>query len=180
VGAFLATVPITLAFYQYVPDAGVRYPYPVADVVSFVIGATASWLLYAFFFGFYYAHIRGSTGLAKGINLSIALVVPFLAYRLLTTQAGSDMWQFFLWAAQVFLFCSLIGLIAFDYRALRANGFRGRDLMMVHNIPVLYAYSSTVVAALGSAVIAVVTNRATDLFKFFVDVIAGGSTGAKP
>ncbi len=118
--------------------------------------------------------------MTKGANLCIAIVLPFLAYRLLSTEALKDMWQFLLWAAQVFLFCTLMGLIAFDYRLLRANGFRARDLLAIHNLPVLYAYSSTVAAAVGSAVVAIITNRVTDLAKFFFDVIAGGAAGTKP
>jgi hypothetical protein len=176
IGALLAIPPVIMALYQYA-ERGVRYPYPVADVLRFLMGASASWLLYAFFFGYYYAHIRGTTGLTKGANLCSAIVLPFLAYRLLSTETLQDMWQFLLWAAQVFLFCTLMGLVAFDYRLLRANGFRARDLLAVHNVPVLYAYSSTVAAAVGSAVVAIITNRVTDLAKFFFDVIAvGGAT----
>ena len=179
IGVLLAIPLFILALYQYAPNAGVRYPYPVADVLRFLMGASASWLLYAFFFGYYYAHIRGTTGLTKGANLCIAIVLPFLAYRLLSTEALRDMWQFLLWAAQVFLFCTLMGLIAFDYRLLRANGFRARDLGPFTTCRCSTPTPSTVAAAVGSAVAAIITNRVTDLAKFFFDVIAGGAAGTE-
>lgn len=174
IGVLLVIPLVVIALYQYAPVRGARYPYPVADIVLFLMNAAVNWLLYAFFFGYYYAHIRGTTGLTKGANLCFAIVLPFLAYRLLSTETLTDMWQFLLWAAQVFVFCTLVGLIAFDYRLLRTNGFRARDLLAIHNVPVLFTYSSTMAAAVGSALVAIITNRVTDLAKFFFDVIAGG------
>lgn len=176
-GAVLAAVPVVIAMYQYVPQSTVRYPYPIAGITSFLFQASAQWLLYAFFFGFFYAHLRGASGLTKGINLCAALVIPFFGYRLLSTQNLQDMVPFFLWAAQVFMFCSLIGILAFDYRLLRRHDFRARDLITLHNLPAISAYASTVIAALASGLVALLTNRFTDLARFFIDAIIGAGGG---
>ena len=165
-GALLAAAPVAVGLYQYLPSNQVRYPYPLLAILLFLIEVSVSWLLYAFFLGYYYAHIRGTSGLAKGVNLWIALMIPFTTYRVLSGQSLTDMWPFFLWSGQVFLFCTVLGLVAFDYRVLRTNGFRARDLVPVHNFFALSAYGSTVAAALASALVAVLTNRVPDLVKF--------------
>ena len=78
---------------------------------------------------------------------------------------------FILWAAQLFLFCSLLGLLAVDYRLLRKSGFKFRDLRVVHDLPTLSAYASTVMAALIPGVVALFTGRLTDFVRFFLDTI---------
>jgi hypothetical protein len=170
--SLLAIGPVTIALYEYV-QADLRTVYPILDVVSFLFAASAQWLLYGFFFGFFYAHLRGMSGLSKGIAFCITLIGPFLVYRLLYTQQLNELVPFFLWAAQVFLFCSLMGL-SFDLQLLRDHGHRARDLQTVHNIPALSAYASTVVAAAGSAIAALLSNRLADTAKFFIDSIVGG------
>ena len=107
----------------------------------------------------------------------MALIVPFAAFRLLSTESLTSMWPFFLWAGQVFLFCTLVGLIAFDYGVLRVNGFGGRELLTIHNMLALSAYGSTVAAAVATAVTAIVANRVGDLAKFLVDAVVGGKGG---
>jgi hypothetical protein len=175
-GSLLAAGPIAIALYQYA-QTEVRSPFAVAVIGTFLIQAAAQWLIYAFFFGFFYAHIRGSSGLTKGISFCVAIVTSFLAYRLLSMQDLQELVPFILWAAQVFLFCSLMGL-AFDLQLLRKHGYRARDLKTVHNVPALSAYASTVVAAAASGVAALLSNRFADLAKFFIDAIVGpGTTG---
>jgi len=177
-GAVLASGPFLIALYQFLPYSRVSYPYPLMTLLSFIVSAAASWLLYAFFFGFYYAYLRGATGLTKGIHLFVALALPFAVYRLLNAESLTDMRPFLLWATQLFLFCSLLGLISVDYRLLRANGFRLRDLTAVHNVPALSAYASTVVAALIPTVTALVTGQFKEIVKFFLETVLGVSAGA--
>ena len=170
-GALLALAPLSIALYRYLPNEKVAHSYPLANLLVFLVGAIASWLLYAFFFGYFFAHLRGDTGLAKGIHLFSLVVLPFAALHLLDTSTWEEMRPFVLWAAQVFLFCSLLGLIAFDYGLLRRKGFAANDLRRVHELPALSAYASTAIAAIVPAVLAVVTGRLTDLVSFFLNTI---------
>ena len=143
--------------------------------MSFFVEVSASWLLYAFSLVYYYTHIRGTSGLAKGLSLWVALMIPFTIYRVLNGQSLTDMAPFFLWSGQVFLFCTVLGLLAFDYRLLRNNGFSARDLIPIHNFFTLSAYGSTVVAAVASALVAVITNRVPDLVGFVFQMLGRGS-----
>lgn len=173
-GAVLAAGPFLIALYQFLPHSRVSYPYPLVTLLTFILSAAASWLLYAFFFGFYFAYLRGRSGLTKGIHLFVGLCLPFAVYRLLNAQSLTDMQPFLLWATQLFLFCSLLGLIAADGRLLRSQGFRLRDLTAVHDVPALSAYASTAVAALVPTVIALITNKSGEvIMKFFVETVLG-------
>ncbi|MES1240397.1 MAG: hypothetical protein ABUT39_02155 [Acidobacteriota bacterium] len=176
-GAVLASGPFLIALYQFLPYSRVSYPYPLVTLLVFILSAAASWLLYSFFFGFYYASLRGRSGLSKGIHLFFALGLPFAVYRLLNAQSLTDMRSFLLWATQLFLFCSLLGLIAFDHRLLRSHGFRVRDLTAVHDVPALSAYASTALAALVPTVTALITGKFGELVKFFLETVLGMPSG---
>ena len=67
---------------------------------------------------------------------------------------------------------------AFDYRLLRSNQFRVRDLTAVHNVPALSAYVSTAVAALVPTTIALITGKFGDIMKFFVETVLGMPSGS--
>lgn len=170
-GTLLALAPLSIALYQYLPNKKVIDPYPLAHLLVFLVGAVASWLLYAFFFGYFFAHLRGDSGLTKGIHLFSLMVAPFAVYRLLDTPTLVEMRPFLLWAAQVFLFCSLLGLIAFDYGLLRRNGFSAKDLRRVHDLPALSAYASIALAAIIPVGTAIVTDRLKELVSFFLNTI---------
>ncbi|MFL6293332.1 MAG: hypothetical protein ACJ759_20760 [Thermoanaerobaculia bacterium] len=177
-GAVLAAGPFLIAIYQFLPHSRVSYPFPLMTLLGFILSAAASWLLYSFFFGFYFAYLRGRSGLTKGIHLFVGLFLPFAVYRLLNAQSLTDMRSFILWATQLFLFCSLLGLFAVDYRLLRSNGFRLRDLTAVHNVPALSAYASTAVAALVPTVIALITGKFGEIVKFFLETVLGVPSGS--
>lgn len=176
-GAVLASGPFLIALYQFLPYSRVSYPYPLVTLLVFILSAAASWLLYAFFFGFCFASLRGRSGLGKGIHLFFALCLPFAVYRLLNAQSLTDMRPFLLWATQLFLFCSLLGLVAFDNRLLRNHGFRVRDLTAVHDVPALSAYASTALAALVPTVMALITGKFGELVKFFLETVLGVPSG---
>jgi ABC-type multidrug transport system fused ATPase/permease subunit len=170
-GAALASGPLLIALYQFLPRSRVSYVYPVLTLLDFILSVLATWLLYAFFFGFYFAYLRGRSGLVKGIHLFVGLCLPFAVYRLLSAQPLDDMRFFLLVATQLFLFCTLLGLISVDYRLLRSNGFHLRDLTAVHNIPSLSAYASAAIAALVPTVIALITGKFGEYMKFVLEMI---------
>jgi len=182
-GAILALVPLLISLYEYFPNQQVDYPYPLVDLVAFLIRAPASWLLYAFLFGYCYVHLRGNSGLTKGFYLCIAIVIPFAAYRLLNTESLAQMQSFLLWAVQIFFFCILLGL-SMDYRLLRQNGFRLRDLSAFYSLPTLSFYASTAIAAAAPAIAAVLAQGLgkglSALAAFFFEAVLPGGGGGRP
>ncbi len=170
-GALLALAPVAVALYQHLPHQSVNYPFPLADFVIFLVLASAKWIFYAVFFGALLSRLRGTSGLGKGVGFFFALALPFLIYRVLGTESINEMRLFLLWAGQLFVFCTTLGFLALDYRLLRDSGFGLRDLRIIHNLPALSAFASTVIAAIVPAVAALLAGRVTDLARFFIDSI---------
>jgi hypothetical protein len=134
----------------------VRYPFPLIYLAGFLIWALAKWALYAVFFGYYYPHLRGDTGLAKGLWMSLWVILPQLSWYLVTFQTLADMRDLLLEGSQVFIFFSVLGLLM-DIRVLRANGFRSRDIVTVHNLPRLAVFGSSILTALAPILSSILT-----------------------
>ena len=114
------------------------------------------------------------------MRFSFILAIPFGVYQLLNTPSLAESVPFVFWALQVFTFCSLLGILAIDLRLLRENGFGAGDLKTVHNIPTLSAYLSTIVAALGSTLVAVLTGRLKEVVTFFLDSVLPRVSAGSP
>jgi hypothetical protein len=133
--------------YEFLLSASMRYPFPLTYLTGFLIWALAKWVLYAFFLGYYYPHLRGDTGLAKGLWMSLWVILPQLSWYLVTFQTLEDMKDLLLEGSQIFIFFSVLGLLM-DIRMLRANGFRSRDIITVHDLPRLAAFGSSILTVL--------------------------------
>jgi len=156
IGLLLSLIPMGITAYRYLPSISVRYPFPLTYLASFLIWALAKWVLYAFFFGYYYPHLRGDTGLAKGLWMSLWVILPQLSWHLVTFHTLEDMRNLLLEGSQVFIFFSVLGLLM-DIRVLRANGFRSRDIVTVHNLPRLAVFSSSILTALAPILSGILT-----------------------
>ena|SRR5271157_2108467 len=125
---------------------------------------------YAVFLGFYYTHLRGVSGLGKGVRLAVAVAIPFVALRILNADSLQDMRDFLFWAFQVFLYCSLLGLLG-DYLLLRRAGFPAWNLRVIHNVPTVSAYTTVLVTGLSTTVVTLVNGRLQDVVTFFLNTV---------
>jgi hypothetical protein len=75
----------------------------------------------------------------------------------------------------LFAFCTLLGGIK-DYRTMRAHGFRLRDLLVVHQLPWVSVYATSVAAALVSAVITLLSGQLGEIAKQLISNL-GPSAG---
>jgi len=170
VGALLAAVPLFITLYDYLPERGIAHPYPTSDLLSVLLRSIAGWLLIAFFFGFFYVHIPGRSGLKKGLAVSAAVILPAGVYRLLNVPTLGELRPFLFWMTQVFAFCTLLGGVS-DYRTLHKYGYKLRDLLTLHNLPWISIYASSIVAAVTPAIIALVSGKVGDVTKFFIELV---------
>jgi hypothetical protein len=175
IGLLLATGPIVISLYQYLPVSRVSYPFPVADFLTFLLTAVLKWGLYAAFFGLLFANLRGQTGLTKGLHLFLAIGIPFLTYRLLGAESLGDLRPFAFWITQLFVFFGLLGVLAGDLRLLRLAGLPAGRLRLVHRLPALYAFGSTVAAAILPTFLAAVAGRFGEAVKFFMEMVIPGA-----
>jgi hypothetical protein len=171
VGALLALAPILIGIYQNLPNQKADSLFPLADCAIYLATGLLYWLVLVCFFGIFFPYLRGHTGLTKGFQFSYLLVLPHLVLRVLEAQDLSDMRPMILWSMQILAFMSLLGLLAGDWRLLKSNGLRPRNLLLVHNLPFLSAYASVIAAAAVSGVAGLVQGRLKNLFGFFLDKI---------
>jgi len=174
IGALLAAIPLVITLYQYLPSRVVVSPYPAAELVSVILRSVMGWLLTAFFFGFYYPQIRGANGLQKGLAVCASLLIPSFALPLLKATPLLLLQSTLVWGAQVFAFCTLLGGVD-DYRTLRDHGFRLRDLFTLHELPWLSVYASSIVAALASGILSLLSGKLGEVAKLFVQGFGTGT-----
>jgi len=85
------TIALTLVYFaQYDLTTIIRVdPYffqrPALDLASFA----ASWLILAFLFGLLYEHLRGTSGVQKGVRLGLAILVFTVPFQVVTVVAGN-------------------------------------------------------------------------------------------
>jgi hypothetical protein len=125
-------------------------------LLSFLASAlmiAARWTLYGFFFGYFYAYIRGRNGFQKALAFWFALVLPSVLASLLSSSLSrASLAPLLFWTLQVFLHCVLLGLFAGELESLWRAGLSWRQLLEFHNLTALSAWGSSVLIALGAAV----------------------------
>jgi hypothetical protein len=123
VGAAL-TVGLVLLYVGQYPFASVTTedPYYLQRLALNVAAFIASWLILGFFFGLMYEHLRGGSGMQKGLLLGAAILVLTLPFQLLSTLAsGLPLISITIRVLQVLAFTTSLG-IAFDLRLMRRVG----------------------------------------------------------
>lgn len=182
-GLPLALGPVFLTAYRFAWQEWPS-PYPTPAYLFRLLLELLFWLFIAFFFGYFYRRLRGTSGLGKGVWLAIAIIVPYVCLRLMAVESTEEMAPFFLWAGQVFAFCTVLGLLAFDYETLRACGFSWPQLTALHRTPTLSAFASSLLAAVGPVLITVYQGKAKDVvniaLKFIGHLFPDTGSGVGP
>jgi len=97
-------------------------PYYLQRLGLNVAAFVASWLILGFFFGLMYEHLRGQSGMQKGLLLGAAILVLTLPFQLLSTLAsGLPLISITIRVLQVLAFTTSLG-VAFDLRLMRRTG----------------------------------------------------------
>jgi hypothetical protein len=173
IGALLAVVPLAMTLYQYLPSREIAYPYPALELATLLVNSICSWLIIAFFFGYYFNEIRGTNGLTKGFALSASLLLPSIVLPLLNTTPLATVQPLLIWGTQVVAFSTLLGGIE-DYRTLREADFSLRDLVTLHELPGLSVYASSILAAVASGVAGILSGKLGEVAKLFIDTLGKG------
>ncbi|MFJ6900564.1 hypothetical protein [Streptomyces hokutonensis] len=128
-------------------------PYPLLIAVGTLLPALLRWAGYGFLFGYFFPLLRGRTGLAKALWLSTAAAGPALL-ELLLTPASAPVWtRMVVSVLQLVTFALTLGLWA-DRRVLAQYSYHWSRLADIHNLGSLTAWASTVTAALGAGLAA--------------------------
>ena len=137
--------------------------YPFWDIAADITFLVLQWLAYGFFLGYLFPYLRGRNGLEKGLGLFLAATLPALCLAALVRH-GQDWAPLLFWMLQVFIHCSLLGLVAFDLATVRRSGYRDWRLVFeVLGLPRLGVSVSTLLAAIGTALVTLFSDQAGQL-----------------
>jgi hypothetical protein len=154
-------------------------PFPILGVLIRLSALGAQLLASALFLAYFFPEIRGRTGLAKSLWLSLAVIVAFLPVYALTVNDLAGLAGVVLWTANLLFFNLYIGLVAFDLRNLTTHGFDWRRLSDLHNIPsFLLGYLPKVAPVLLPIITTLVQERfggaAADLLNTLIPPLVSG------
>lgn len=137
--------------------------FPLWNFANDLLNITGKWTALGFVLGYFYPYLRGKNGLQKGLGLFLVTVLPTLPLAVLSNVTSADWQATVFWSLQVFIHCMLLGLVAFDYMTLR-QGYRDWQMLFeVHGIPSIGISVSSILAAAGATIVALLSARATDL-----------------
>ena len=105
-------------------------PYLLLGFLASGLMIAARWTLYGFFFGYFYAYIRGRNGFEKALAFWFALVLPSVLASLLSSPLSrASLAPPAVRTAQVFLHCVLLGLFAGELQSLWKAGLSWRHCL---------------------------------------------------
>lgn len=127
-----------------------------------LLAFTAYWLVSAFFFGYFFAYIRGATGLKKGAYVSAVVVGCLFISWLVSLHSPLAI---LLRATQTFLFFTLLGAWA-DYTIFNqalGKKFNWSKFFQFEEVSSLTTLASAVLASLGVAITSLMTSNFTTI-----------------
>lgn len=139
-------------------------------LVDFLSG----WVVSAFFFGYFFSYIRGDSGLKKGLNVAATVIICLTPVWFLSGSSTVELAASFLRAGQIFLFFTILGIWAFDYRIFRDSlqeKFSWKTFTQFGDMPSLTAVASVLITSVGVAVSSVLSGQFTTVVSQLVSVL---------
>lgn len=170
-GALLAVPFACLYLWELLQrSTGSSQPYLLLDLVISLTTFLAYWTVCAFFFGYFFAYLRGNSGLRKGLAVSTSIILCLLlVWGLSLTSA----YALVLRIGQTFLFFTLLGVWS-DYRSFRdsmGSEFSWKQFAQFEYIPSLAAFGSMVLASFSTAVNSVMQDQYQSVVKQLVGMV---------
>jgi hypothetical protein len=137
--------------------------YPLWNFTGDFLSVVTNWGAIGFFLGYFYPYIRGGNGLQKGLTLFAGIVLPALPLMALFNTSSQDWQPAFFWFLQVFIVCTLLGLVAFDYPIVRKSGYDWQMVFDLHGLTRIGISLSSILAAIGVAITTLLSSQAASL-----------------
>ncbi|HSF80658.1 MAG TPA: hypothetical protein VLA49_05470 [Anaerolineales bacterium] len=145
-----------------------------AVLASDILPLLVKWVLLGFFLGYFFPYLRGTNGWQKGLILAIGIAACTVPHDLLNGAGLNRLPAIGIDVAQTALILTVLGLWAFDYEVLRKNGHDLRRLLVVHNLTFLASFGTSVIAAVGSTIVGLITGQINDLLQELLNLITPG------
>ncbi len=141
-------------------------------LAAFILPLFVKWVLYAFFFGYFYPHIRGGSGLAKGLWLALSLALCTVPHDLFANPSAAGLSAVLVDGGQTLLYLVILGIWAFDYEHLRVNGLNLRQLLLLYGALPLAGLGSAILGSAGSAISLVLEGRFVSILLTVLELIS--------
>lgn len=169
VGAILGIVPATVTVLATQPPAG-NGVYPVLAFLGGTAWRIGVWALLGCFIGYFQPLLRGENGVEKGAWMFIVNAAPVLLVAAIWDDSR-DWAGLLIGTLEVLVFLIVAAIILDDMRVLRDAGLSVADWTRVHNWRFVVTWSTTVIAAIGTAAVTFLSTAATDLSQETVGVV---------
>lgn len=139
-----------------------------------LIDFLSGWVVSAFFFGYFFSYIRGDSGLKKGLHVAATVIICLTPVWFLYGSSTVELAATFLRAGQIFLFFTILGIWAFDYRIFRDSlqeKFSWKKFTQFGDMPSLTAVASVLITSVGVAVSSVLSGQFTTVVSQLVSVL---------
>jgi len=160
-GAILSIPWLGIGFKEFLSGSMPVQSYPLWGLFISVIILLVRWIGTGFVFGYFFPYIRGKDGLQKAFAFFLLIVLPALPLAAIYNTTSSDWRGTLFWTLQVFIHCMLLGLVAFDYLSIKTTRRDWQMLFEVHGIPSVGLSLSTILAAIGAAIVTIVQSQGT-------------------
>lgn len=152
-----------------------RNTYPVLWFCIQVVTFVGDGLIAAFFFGYFFNSIRGTSGLKKGMIVAVSIILCLLPAWVVPLSSSSitNMLGLIFRAGQTFLFFTTLGIWAFDYRNYRdavGGHFQWKRFAKFGDMPSATAFLSVILTSVGVAVTTVATGQFTSIVTQIIKV----------
>jgi hypothetical protein len=168
---------VLAAFYciGLLPDIANRLSTPFLPMVAlsvFILPIFLRWVLASFFLGYFFPHLPGQNGAAKGFALACAIAASVFVYDFIFRARSWEDIQVLFALDVILTVLGLMGIgVLLDYRLIRQAGYQWPQLLTLYRLPYLAGYVSSLLTALSSTVIGIVNGQVSNWTANLVEII---------
>ncbi len=160
-GCVFAVVPALVLLLSSNPP-GQATDYPALDFLGQSAWTILLWPFLGWSIGYFLPYLRGDNGVKKALWLYLAVLVATLPAKAIYSD-GAGWISALIFNLELFAFLLICSVVTCEFLVLRAAGLQLTDWTKVHNWRFVVTWSSTVLAALGTAAATFLSTAATDL-----------------
>jgi hypothetical protein len=112
--------------------------------------------------------------LQKGFGLFVVMVGSIIPWSIIYNDTISEWQGTAFYSLQVFVHCILLGLFAFDYAVAQKHNRGWRIVFELHGLPSIGLTFSSIFAAIGAGLVALITNQfpvlITEALRFVIPI----------
>jgi hypothetical protein len=160
-GCAFAPVPALVLTLSSSPPGQVT-DYPALDFLGQAAWTFLLWPFLGWCIGYFLPYIHGDNGVKKALWLYLAILIATLPRQVIYND-GAAWIRTLIFDLELLAFLLICAVVTCEFLVLRAADLRIADWTKVHNWRFVVTWSSTVLAALGTAAATFLSTAATDL-----------------